>query len=322
MNFVIVLITLICLTLLELIYFRVAEKYNIIDNPNHRSSHTNVTIRGGGVIFCLSMLLSPVYLGWYNAYFIIGLVIISLISFIDDIKTISSKIRIVLHLVSVSILFYGLGMYSLPVYWIAIAFFVVIGIINAVNFMDGINGITGSYGLITLGSLSYINSFVVNFTDSNLLLVAICSVVVFLFFNFRRNAKCFAGDVGSVSLAFIILFFLLQLIIKTQNIGYILLLLVYGLDTATTIVFRMIRGEKISEAHRSHFYQFMANEKKMNHLIVATIYAMVQLVINAFLLFPYVKTDVISLLLLIIITVAFIIIRFIVEGKNRLLTAT
>jgi UDP-GlcNAc:undecaprenyl-phosphate GlcNAc-1-phosphate transferase len=164
--------------------------------------------------------------------------LISAISFIDDIKTIGNGIRISIHLVAVALLFYQLNMYNLPLYWIVIGLVVAIGTINAINFMDGINGITGSYGLITLASLYYINLFIVNFTSADFLLIAILSVLVFNFFNFRAKAKCFAGDVGSISLAFIILFFLLQLIIKTNNFNYILLLLIYGLDTATTILFR------------------------------------------------------------------------------------
>ncbi|MFD2145297.1 hypothetical protein [Mucilaginibacter antarcticus] len=172
---------------------------------------------------------------------------------------------------AVGLLFNQLGMYSQPIYLIAIGFFFVIGSINAINFMDGINGITGGFGLLTLLTLYYINSCLVPYTDANYLIVACIALVVFNFFNFRAKAKCFAGDVGSVSLAFIMLFFLLQLIITTGNLNYLLLLLMYGLDTGTTIVFRTIRQENVLKAHRSHFYQFLANEKK-HHIWLSLVY--------------------------------------------------
>jgi UDP-GlcNAc:undecaprenyl-phosphate GlcNAc-1-phosphate transferase len=322
MHIVILFIFLLILFALELVYFKIADKYNIIDHPNHRSSHTKLTIRGGGIIFAIALLLSPIYLGWCFNYFLIGLFLISAISFIDDIKTIGNSIRISIHLVAVALLFYQLNMYNLPLYWIVIGLVVAIGTINAINFMDGINGITGSYGLVTLASLYYINLFIVNFTYSDFLLIAILSVFVFNFFNFRTKAKCFAGDVGSISLAFIILFFLLQLIIKTNNLNYILLLLIYGLDTATTILFRIIKKEKISEAHRSHFYQFLVNEKKLPHLVVAAIYAVTQGLLNIVLI-VFLPTTIYTLLLLIAVSaVLFICIRLITEGPARLLKAS
>jgi UDP-GlcNAc:undecaprenyl-phosphate GlcNAc-1-phosphate transferase len=306
---------------LELIYFKIADKNNIIDHPNHRSSHSKVTIRGGGIIFSIALLLSPVYLGWNYINFLIGLFLISAISFIDDIKTIGNGIRIIFHLTAVALMFYQLDIYNFPLYWVVIAFFVVIGIINAVNFMDGINGITGAYGLITLVTFYCINSFVIPFTSADTLLVTMLAVSVFIFFNFRTKAKCFAGDVGSISLAFIILFFLLQLIIKTNNLNYILLLLIYGLDTVTTILFRIIRKEKISEAHRSHFYQFLVNEKKIPHLLVAAIYAVTQALLNIILI-VFLPTTIYTLLLLTAVSAAlFICTRLIMEGPARLLKA-
>ncbi|RYE13124.1 MAG: glycosyltransferase family 4 protein, partial [Rickettsiales bacterium] len=293
--------------------------YNIIDKPNHRSSHTRITIRGGGIIFPIALLLYAVFMGNNYPYFLLGLLLISLISFLDDIKELSSKIRILFHLIAVSLLFLQIGLFTFPFYWILLGLIFVIGTINAINFMDGINGITGGYALITLLSLYYINLSVVNFTDSSVLLISIVSVLVFNFFNFRTKAKCFAGDVGSVSIAFIILFFILQLIIKTGNVGYFALLLLYGLDAATTIVFRLIRKENITKAHRSHFYQFLANEKKILHVVVASIYMIIQLLFNiiwlAFLSYSYLKLT----FFIIVITIIFVLIRFILEGHKKLL---
>lgn len=306
------------LVVLELVYFKIADKFNIIDKPNHRSSHTKVTIRGGGVIFTLSLILGSAYLGLQYSYFLIGLVLISLVSFADDINPTSSQIRISVHLISVALMFYQLGMYSQPILLILLGLFFVIGSINAINFMDGINGITGTYGLVALFSLFYINRYVVAFTVENYLIFPIIALLVFNFFNFRKKAKCFAGDVGSVSIAFIILFFLLQLIIKTNNVGYILLLLMYGLDAAITLMLRVYRKEKVFEAHRSHFYQILVNEKGMSHLVVASLYGVLQIAINAILIVILPLSAFGWILMLVAGVIIYIAARIGLEGTNAL----
>lgn len=320
MNLTLITIIFIVLLLLEILYFEIANYFNIIDKPNFRSSHTVITLRGGGIIFPLSLVLYPFYFGFQYKYFILGLVLISFISFIDDLKPVSSKIRICFHLAAVALLFYQLNLFDLPIYGIILALFFVIGSINAINFMDGINGITGSYALITLSTMLYINVYISEFVPSSLLITSIISIVVFNFFNFRTKAKCFAGDVGSVSIAFIILFFLLRLIIQTENLYYLLFLLLYGLDTGTTIGFRLIRKEPIFESHRSHFYQYWANEKKVPQLFVAGCYAVVQLVVNVIFIFMIPYSILSFCLTLLVSAVVFVIIRFSTEGSFRLLS--
>ncbi len=305
--------------LFEIGYFKIADKYNIIDRPNHRSSHTEVTIRGGGIIFPIAMIACAIYLKYEYIYFIIGLLLISIISFIDDVKAVSNRIRICFHLISVSFLFYQLNIFILPVYLILIGFILIIGTINAINFMDGINGITGGFGLITLCTFYYINKFIILFTDSNYLIGAIISLIIFVFFNFRTKAKCFAGDVGSVSLAFIIIFFILQLIIKTSNLNYLFMLLVYGLDTVTTIIFRAIRKENVFKAHRSHFYQYWANEKQTSHLLVAISYIIIQTIINFCLLKSNPKSIFSLAIYTLIAVIVFILIRLYFEGYKKLI---
>lgn len=318
MNKIIQLIFLFSLFLLELIYFKIADKYDIVDHPNHRSSHVKVTIRGGGIIFSIALLIGALCWGWKYGYFFSGLFLISLISFLDDIKPVSNKTRILFHLAAVSILFIQLNIYNLPFYWVPLAFIFVIGTINAVNFMDGINGITGAYSLLTILTLYYINKNVFVFIDNKYVVLVIISLLVFNFFNFRIKARCFAGDVGSVSIAFIIIFFLLQLIIKTNNLNYVLLLLIYGLDTATTVLFRLLRKENVFKAHRSHFYQFLVNEKKIPHLMVTTLYVILQGVINLFIL-SFSNLSLLSMLIILIIAAGlFIVTRLYFEGVKRL----
>ncbi|RBQ03569.1 MraY family glycosyltransferase [Pedobacter miscanthi] len=319
MTAIFALITLIGLFIIELVYFRIADRFNIIDKPNHRSSHTMVTIRGGGIVFTLAGLIFFFIFKFQYPYFILGLFLITLISFLDDIFTLNNKVRLSIHLLSVLLMFYQWQLFSLNWYWIPIALIFVIGTINAYNFMDGINGITGGYSLLAITTLYYINEKIILFTSSDLLIVIGLSLLVFNFFNFRRKAKCFAGDVGSVSIAFIIVFLIGQLILKTNNFNYILLLMFYGLDAVTTIIFRVIRKENIFEAHRSHFYQFLSNEKKWPHLVVVTIYILIQLIINS-LIVIFIGSNLVSALFLILVSgILFLIIRFQMEGSNRLL---
>ena len=317
MNYLISLVSLLLLFILMIIYINIAEKFNIIDKPNQRSSHAIHVIRGGGIIFPIAILIQFPVFGFQYYWFVLGLLLISLISFIDDIKPVSNRIRIFIHFIAVALLFYQLNLFELQWFFIALAFFFVIGTINAVNFMDGINGMTGGYGLITLLSLLYINT-TEKFTDSNLMLSVIISVFIFNFFNFRTKAKCFAGDVGSVSLAFIMVCFILQLLLKTQNLNYILMLAVYGSDVISTIIFRLIRKENIFEAHRTHFYQFLVNEKKMPHIMVAMIYCVTQIIINlALISFQFNSLTYLTLILL-ILGMFIVILRFVFEGYRRL----
>jgi len=269
----------------ELAYFRVANHFNIIDKPNQRSSHTRITLRGGGVVFYIGALLYFVLQGFQYPWFFGGLTMLSLISFADDVRPQSSKLRLLIHFTAMVLMFYQWGLFELPWYFSVCALVVSTGILNAYNFMDGINGITGGYSLVVAGALLYINIYRVQFIDNELIYYVILSLLVFNYFNFRTKARCFAGDVGSISIAFILLFLLGKLIIATNDISYIVLLGVYGVDTVLTIIRRLLLKENIFEAHRKHVYQLLANEMKMPHVWVSTIYASLQaLIIVGFLL--------------------------------------
>lgn len=306
---------------LELVYFKIADRYNIIDKPNHRSSHSSITIRGGGIIFPLAVMAYSLTNGFQNLYFVIGLLTISTISFLDDILTLNNKVRLSVHLTSVLLLFFQWQLFSLSWYWLLIALIFVIATINAYNFMDGINGITGGYSLLTIATLYYINTQVIAFTSNELLIVVALSLIVFNFFNFRKKAKCFAGDVGSVSMAFIVVFFIGQLILTTQNLSYILLLLVYGTDTAFTVLFRKIRKENIFEAHRSHFYQYLSNQLKYTHIFVSFIYIMAQLLINIALI-VLIDTNMLYVVgVFLVFVLLYLVLRFVLEGKQKLLVS-
>jgi UDP-N-acetylmuramyl pentapeptide phosphotransferase/UDP-N-acetylglucosamine-1-phosphate transferase len=278
------LIVLVLLFLAELFYFKVADKYNIIDKPNERSSHTRVTLRGGGVVFYFGALVYFLTSGFEYPWFMLALTFVAIISFIDDIRSTSQKLRLVFHFSAMALMFYQWGLFSLSWWWIIIALIICTGIINAYNFMDGINGITGGYSLVVLLSLAYINEEITPFVEQDLIYTVIMSVLVFCFFNFRKKARCFAGDVGSVSIAFILLFLLGKLIIQTGDFSWIILLSVYGVDSVLTIFHRLMLHENIGLPHRKHLYQLMANELRIPHVAVSVIYMVLQFLIVAGLL--------------------------------------
>jgi len=260
-------------------YIYLADKYNIIDKPNNRSSHSKITVRGGGIIFPIGAITWFLMSGLQFPMFFIGLIIISFVSFIDDISPLSSRIRIAVQFAAILLLFSELGFYLFP-WWAWIIFLIITaGIINAFNFMDGINGITGGYSLSVLSGIWMVNNYQVEFIANEFIYFTAISLVIFGFFNFRRIAICFAGDVGSVSIAFIITFLLSKLIIQTQNPIYIIFLGVYGVDSILTIIYRIWNKENIFDAHRKHLYQLLSNELKIPQLRVATIYLSLQLLI-------------------------------------------
>jgi len=268
-----------------LLYIKLANKYLIFDEPNGRSSHTTTTVRGGGIIFVLSILLAGAY--HYTDYLIpvTGAVLIGTISFLDDNMNISRLLRFFFQMLAVTLLFvYDQVFQGLPIWAIVALYILVVGIINAYNFMDGINGITGLYSLAVLGSLQYINIVKFPFIEADLIWFPMLACIVFLYFNFRKKALVFAGDIGSISMAFWIIFLLLDLILKSNNWLYILFLTVYGVDTVLTIIHRLILKQNIFEAHRLHFYQVLVNDQKISHRLVAFIYALLQICISAFII--------------------------------------
>ena len=273
------ILLLILLFAAELVYFKIAGRFNIIDKPNERSSHSRVTLRGGGVIFYIGILIYFLFEGLQYPWFFIGLTCITAISFADDLHPQSPKLRLSVHFTAMALMFYQWGLYSEKWYFILIAIVICTGILNAYNFMDGINGITGAYSMVVIGAFWYINFYLIHFVDVNLIYAALSALVVFNFFNLRTKAKCFAGDVGSISIAFIILFLLGLLIIKTGDFSYIILLVVYGIDSILTILHRLLLKENIFLPHRTHAYQIMANELKIPHVVVSLFYAILQILI-------------------------------------------
>lgn len=313
------LISPVILLIALLIYFKVAEHFSIIDKPNERSSHSYLTIRGGGVIFPFAVLIWFLFYGQSQYWIVFALILMSVISFLDDVITLSSKLRIIIHFVAVSILFWQLQVFELPWYAIVLSYFFTIGWINAFNFMDGINGITAFYGLTALASFAWLNSEI-DFFSQELIIVMIFSLLIFSFFNARQRAKTFAGDVGSVSLAFLLAWLMVALIAKTGRVEYILFFAVYGIDAVFTILRRLLRGENIFKAHRSHLYQYLCNELKWPHVSVAAIYGLIQSCINLIIiiLINLNKANVfVPIIIISILCIIYLALRFFVDRRIK-----
>lgn len=305
------------LVIAELVYFKIAVKCNIIDKPNERSSHSKVVIRGGGVFFLVGVWVWSIFFGIDSSLslrltyplFLIAVTLAAGVSFVDDIHSLPDSVRLVVQFAAMGLMFLqivrSLGVSVEEFAWwvwaliIIAALIVCVGATNIYNFMDGINGITAGYSLAVLVPLALVNgSFaalrmteqqvalgmtgVGGFVSESLIIVVILSVVVFSWFNFRpkNKAKCFAGDVGSVGIAFILLFMIGCLIMKTKDITWLIFLLVYGVDGCCTIIHRIMLHENLGEAHRKHAYQLMANELGMSHVTVSIIYMILQLAIS------------------------------------------
>ena len=287
---VVYLIIALCLLAAELLYFRIADKFNIIDKPNERSSHSSIVLRGGGVIFSLSMVAWAIMMlvrgEWTEVTgylpFLVGLMIVAVVSFVDDVRSLPDSVRLVAQFGAMALMFWSMGIMHWEMWWIVlIALVVCVGATNVINFMDGINGITAGYSLAVLVPLMLLNR-ALGFVEPSFLVVAVIGVLVFCLFNFRPKgkAKCFAGDVGSISIAFIILFAIGRLVVQTQDVTYLIFLLVYGVDGCLTICHRILLHENLGEAHRKHAYQLMANELKIGHVKVSLVYMSLQLAVS------------------------------------------
>ena len=275
-------IIFVLLLILELLYFRIADKCNIIDKPNERSSHSTIVLRGGGIIFMLGLWIWVVFFGFVYPWFLAAVTLIAGVSFVDDIRSLPDSVRLVAQFVAMGLMFYQLNMLHWEMWWmVLLALIVCVGASNIINFMDGINGITGGYALAVLIPL-YILNKEIGFVEESLVITVILADLVFCLFNFRPKgkAKCFAGDVGSIGIAFILLFMIGQLIMKTGDVTYLIFLLVYGVDGCLTICHRIMLHENLGEAHRKHAYQLMANELKSGHVKVSLLYMGFQLAIS------------------------------------------
>jgi len=264
----------------ELCYFKIADHFNIIDKPNQRSSHTRIVLRGGGIIFTIALWIWSIWYGFEYPWLLAGVTLAAGVSFVDDIHSLPDSLRLVVQFVSMFMVFQDIGVLQWELWWIVlIGLIAAVGGTNIFNFMDGINGITGAYALSIAVPLMILNDRY-GFMEESLLVVMVLSLLVFSFFNFRTKAKCFAGDVGSIGMALLLVFGIGRLMIQTGDVTWIVLYLLYGVDGVLTICHRIMLHENLGQAHRKHVFQLMANELKMPHVVVSTIYMVLQLAVS------------------------------------------
>lgn len=260
------------LLVIEIIYLQIAKRLRIVDKPHLQSSYKGVIIRGGGILFYFAYLLWFFLYGMPYPMIFAGLTIMALTSFADDVHSISPKVRLVLQFVAMIVMLYETHVFNLFLQSLLLLSVACVGAINIYNFMDGINGMTGGYSLVVLLALMGVNLLVLEFIDNHLLVYMLLADIVFCFFNFRKRAKCFAGDVGSLSMGFVIIFLLLKLMFTDGHMHWIAFVSVYLVDGGLTILHRIMLKENILKPHKKHAYQIMANELKMPHLAVSGIY--------------------------------------------------
>jgi len=267
-------------------YIFIAQKYKIVDNPNFRSSHTTPTIRGGGILFFIAVLLFFILSNYQYPYVTIGISSIALVSFIDDIKTLLANIRLPFQFIAIALVVYQIGLFQQP--WLLIGLLIIVGVafINIYNFMDGINGITGLYSLAVLSVFAVLNT-IENVVAANLIWYAMLAVVVFGYYNFRKKARMFAGDIGSITMAMLVFFVGLKLMVALEAPIMLVTVAVYGVDSGFTILYRLYLKEAIVQAHRHHIYQKLVDKAQWSHLKVSGMYALVQLLLNVVVIYSY-----------------------------------
>lgn len=284
-----------------------------MDLPNHRTMHEGATIRGGGIVILISITLFSIFISEPGYYFIAGLTILGITGFLDDLIDLSGKIRFPIQALSVVLILIELDLTGLSLFYLFLIVILAAGTLNAFNFMDGINGMTGGYSLVTVISLIYVNNFVTDFIVNEFLYFFLLSLIIFNFYNFRKKAVCFAGDVGSLIVAFIIVYLIIKLISETHQFVFILFLTLYGIDTIFTIVQRIIKKENIFEAHRLHFFQVVVSKTGMAQLRMSGIYMFVQTIVNLIILmilqFSISSQLIYSGIMLSVLSVAYIVIK-------------
>ena len=284
------LLVLSVLIISSFIYLKLAVKHKIIDTPNQRSSHKKITVRGGGIIFSIAILLFFFLNDYQYPYFTLGVFLISIISFLDDLYTLSSKIRFPFQFLAVFLILYQVGFPFSPMYLFLFCLIFGIGIVNMFNFMDGINGITGIYSLSVLSGYYFINTQE-GLISPDLIIYTVLSILVFGFYNFRKKAVFFAGDIGSITIGMLIFFVGFLLTYKLSSPLMLMIVIVYGADAGCTLLYRKFyTNESVFDPHRHHMYQKLVDNYGVSHLKISVVYAVIQLLIN-FLIFKSYKLD-------------------------------
>ncbi len=281
-----------------------AIKKSLVATVNERSSHTVPTPHGGGIALAITWFLGLLYLYFTDDidlnlfYALLAGIVISLVSFFDDIYELSAKLRLIVQFfVSLGGLYFLGGFESLDFFVFSIenqivtnifAFFMIIWFINLYNFLDGINGYAGSEAVfLSLAGFILFNG--------NHFIVLIVAVLGFLYWNWNK-AKIFMGDVGSTLLGYNIAVFTIYY--SNQNSEnfwiWIILFSLFWFDATVTLIRRKLNDEKLSQAHKKHAYQRLtqvgwSHYKVTNYSVVVNIilFFLVYFISNIFIAFIF-----------------------------------
>ncbi len=261
-------------TFLVFLYRKLALKAGILDKPNHRTSHEQITPRGGGIIFVMLWLVQVIlnYAQHKISFplmeiFVLPVSLVALVSFIDDNFPLRKRYRLISHFIAASLVIYFFNRIGAPIaseasgvirlIALTMMLFYIVWSINLFNFMDGLDGLASVQSIFIFfisGCLLFY--FHVNELASLSCLLAF-SVLGFLVWNWP-NAKIFMGDVGSTSLGLIVAVFTL-LALKQENsisiVIYFMLYIPFIFDATVTLLRRVLSGEKWYEAHNQHAFQ-------------------------------------------------------------------
>ena len=298
------------------VYLKLAPKLGLFDTPNERSSHSQVTIRGAGIIYPIALLLYGLMNDFYPISIIVGGILLGILSFIDDWKNLSARFRLGLHALIIGWCLYELNWESNYFWLIPFAVFLYLWLMNAYNFMDGINGITALNTFSVLLALFFLN-LMHPFTNSFLLLILLIATVLFSFFNLRTKAICFLGDVGSIPLGFVLIGLTLWAVSAIGDLNPLVFFVVYMIDSGWTIIQRMIAKENILKPHRKHLYQVLANEKQWAHLNVSFLFFLVQMGINVLYFSSHWPKHLFLLITFLVLSLLYLVIkRSLLQSKN------
>lgn len=258
------------------VYYFISKKLAAVNTNLAVRNGKGFAITGMGLALVLGILVYGLLTDTDHRYFLFAFSMLAIVNWLDDLYDIHSGWRLIAQFLSVSFLVMEFDLISS--YWSPFFLVIAVGVVNAYNFMDGINGMSGVYGLALFIPLTLILPF--QTADVGLILLVMAFLVVFLVFNFRRSATVILGDVGSVTLGFLVLFYSLQCF-KNYDI-YLLMSfsMLFLLDTGLTLFERMLKFENVFQSHKGHLYQLLVHRKGWDQRWVALGYGLVQLSIN------------------------------------------
>ena len=300
--------------------FRFLASVGVVDQPNDRSSHTQPTVRGGGISIVVPVLVGVACLisrfqGEPLVAIGLSVMLLAIVSFIDDLKSLGAATRFGCHFLAAVVAWYALGISDMSLTLSETAKFIlpqivgtvfgilwITGYTNAFNFMDGINGIAVGQAAVTSLGAALLVSSQLDHAHSLPLLVSVClagATLGFLPHNFPQ-ARMFMGDVGSAPIGFLLAVLTLWMAKVAGWWMLIPLTLLHAnfvLDTAITLVRRVLRGDRWYDAHREHFYQRLIRSGR-SHTFVTLLEMGLQLLVLGLMLCYLSATPLVRMILI------------------------